>query len=183
MQENMLQQRLLRRHLTTARIATGQTPHNGLNHVIAIVLQFLQVILQHRILPHARIHCRREEHRRLRRHDGRREHVVADAISHLANHVGCTRSHQEEVSPLGQRHVLHVEVEVTVKGIHDALVVRQRLKRHRRDEVRCILRHDHMHVSIQLHQHRCQIGNLIGGDTARHTQNDGLSCQHNSLFP
>ena len=83
--------------------------------------------------------------------------------------VGRTGCHEEEVALLRQRHVFHVEVEVTVEGIDDALVVREGLEGHRGDEVRGVLRHDDVNVGVEFHQHRGQIGDLIGSDAARHT--------------
>ena len=44
--------------LTTTRIATGQTTLDGLDDMIAVVLQLLQVVLQDGILPHACVHSR-----------------------------------------------------------------------------------------------------------------------------
>ena len=89
----MLQQRLLGRHLTAARIATGQTPDDGFDDMIAVVLELLQVVLQDGILPHTCIHGWREEHRGFRSHNRRGKHVIADTGSHLADDVGRTGSH------------------------------------------------------------------------------------------
>ena len=87
-----------------------------------------------------------------------------------------TGGNQEKLTFLGQRHMLHIEVEVTVEGIDDALVVGECLEGHRGDEVGGVLRHDDVNVGIQLHQHRGQIGNLVGSNATRDSQNDGFSC-------
>ena len=71
-----------------------------------------------------------------------------------------------------------IEREVAVEGVDDALVVRQRFKRHRGDEVCGVVGHDDMHIGIQLHQHRGQVGTLIGSNASRNAQYDGLSCKH-----
>ena len=74
--------------------------------------------------------------------------------------------------------MFHIKVEVAVEGIDDALVVREGLEGHRGDKVGGVLRHDDVNVGIEFHQHRGQIGNFIGSDASRDTQNDGFSCQH-----
>ena len=144
--------------------------------MIAIVLQLLQVVLQDGILPHASVHSRREEHWGFRGHDGSVEHIVADTVCHLTDNIGSTGGNQEKLTLLGQRHVFHIEVEIAVEGIDDALVVGECLEGHRGDKVGGVLRHDDVNVGIQLHQHRGQIGDLIGSDASRDSQNDGFSC-------
>ena len=136
--------------------------------MIAIVLQFLQIILQNRVFPHTCVHSWSKEHRSLRGHNGRGEHIITDATCHLTNHIGSTWCHHKEVTSFSQRYMFHVEIEVAIEGIDDTLIVRQGLKGHRGDELRGVLCHDHMHICIQLHQHRCQIGNLIGSNATRH---------------
>ena len=65
--------------------------------------------------------------------------------------------------------MFHIEVKVAVEGIDNALVVRESLEGHRGDEVGGVLRHDDVNVGIEFHQHRGQIGNLIGSDASRNT--------------
>ena len=109
-------------------------------------------------------------------HDGSVEHIVADTVCHLTDNIGSTGGNQEKLTLLGQRHVFHIEVEIAVEGIDDALVVGECLEGHRGDKVGGVLRHDDVNVGIQLHQHRGQIGDLIGSDASRDSQNDGFSC-------
>ncbi len=55
-------------------------------------------------------------------------------------------------------------------------VARQRLKSDRIDKIRGILRHDHRHIRMLLHQHTGQRCDLVGCDAAGHAQNDMFSC-------
>ena len=129
----------------------------------------LKIILKDSVLPHTGVHGRSEEHWGLRGHDGSGEHIVADAASHLTDDIGSTGGNHKEVASLGQRDMLDIETEVAIEGVDDALVVRQSLEGHRGDELRGVLRHDDMHIGIELYQHRCQIGNLIGSNASRHS--------------
>ena len=88
-------------------------------------------------------------------------------MSQFADDISCTGSHHKQVATLGQRHMLDIEREVTIKGINDALIVGKCLERHRCDELGGVLSHNHMHIGMQLDEHRGQIGALVGSNTAR----------------
>ena len=174
----MLDNHLLRVHFSCSRIATSQAAYDRFYDVIAIALQLCQIVLQDGILPHAGIHGRSYQLWCLGGQHGSGEHIVADAVSQFADDIGCTGSHYEEIASLGQRYMFHIEREVAVEGIDNALVVGECLERHGGNEVGGILGHDDMHFGMELDQHRSQIGALIGCYTACNTQYDGLSCKH-----
>ena len=46
--------------------------------------------------------------------------------------------------------MLHTILKIPVKRINQTFISRQRLKRDRIDKVRGILRHQHMHICVQL---------------------------------
>ena len=178
----MLHDYLFRLHLARTRIATSQSAYDRIDDMIAISLKFGKIILQDRVLPHAGIHGGRNQLGCAGGQHGGGEHVVADAVSQFANNVCCTGSHNKQIAALGQRYMFYVEREVTVEGINNALVVGKRFERHGRNKLGGVLRHNHMHIGMQLNEHRSQIGALVGSNTARNAQYDGLSRQHITLF-
>ena len=178
----VLKQQTLSRHLSATGIATSQASAIRLHETIAILLQLCDIILQDRILPHAGIHGRRYYHRSLCCKDSRCEHIVANAISHLANDVGCGRSNQKHVGLLCQRHMLHLELEVAVEGIYQAFVASKGFECCWSNKVASILCHYHMHLRLLLHEHRCQICYLVCSYASRNSKNYGLSFKHNGII-
>ena len=178
----MLYNHLFGVHLTCACIATSQSTYDRIDDMIAVALQLGKIVLQDRVLPHAGIHGGRNQFGCAGGQHGGGKHVVADAVSQFADDICCTGSHNKQIAALGQRYVFNIEREVAVEGIHDALIVGKRFERHGRNKLGGVLRHNHMHIGMQLNEHRSQIGALVGSNTARNAQYDGLSRQHITLF-
>ena len=175
----MLNNNLLGVHLARTRIATSQSAYNRVDDMIAVALKFNKIVLQDRVLPHTCIHGWRDKLWSACGQHGGGEHIVADAVSKFADNISCTGSHNKQVATLGQRHMFYIERKVAVEGINDALIVGKCLERHRSDELSGVLRHYHMHIGMQLNEHRGQIGALVGSNTARNAQHNRFSCQHN----
>ena len=96
-------------------------------------------------------------------------------MSQLGDDVGSGGRDHHQVRLVSYRDVLHLEGEIPVKGVHQRLVAGQRLKGHRRDELRGVLGHEHLHIAPQLHQSGSQVGHLIRGDPAGDPQHHRLS--------
>ena len=71
--------------------------------------------------------------------------------------------------------MLYLELEIPVKGIHQAFIPGKGLKGNGIDKVRGIPGHQHMNVRVLLLQRTCKICDLICGNTACHSQKNGLS--------
>ncbi len=65
--------------------------------------------------------------------------------------------------------MLDIERKIAVEGSNDALIVVKWLSRHRSDELSGVRRHNHMHVGMQLNEHRGQIGALVGSNSGNTT--------------
>ena len=74
--------------------------------------------------------------------------------------------------------MLDLKLEIPVEGVDQALVSGQGLEGDRVDEVRGVLRHQHMHVGMKLVKRAREICDFIGSDTSRYAEKHGLSLQH-----
>ena len=103
--------------------------------------------------------------------------IVGQAMGKLSQNVGRGRGHEDDVGLLCQRDVGDFELEITVKGVHHALVARQGLERDGGDELGGVFGHDDLHVGPQLAQCAGHVGHFIGGDAAADAQKDAFSLQ------
>lgn len=67
------------------------------------------------------------------------------------DHIRTCRCEHDNICLFRQRYMLHTILKIPVKRINQTFISRQRLKRDRIDKVRGILRHQHMHICVQLH--------------------------------
>ena len=143
--KDVLHQQFLGGQLAASDVATGQPTSIGLYHLHAIVLQPSDIVLQQGVGPHPRIHRRRHQYGALAGHEGSGEHIVADAVGHLADDIGRGRRHEQHVGLGRQRHMLHGIVEVAVEGIDHAAPRCQRLEGEGSNELGGVTRHHHVH--------------------------------------
>jgi hypothetical protein len=66
--------------------------------------------------------------------------------------------------------MLDRKLKIAVKGINQAFISGQALKGCGRNEIGGVLRHQHMHVGMQLFQHPSHIWHLVGGYPASDPQ-------------
>ena len=166
------------RHLTGTGVATGEVAAGRGNHFIAEGLQLPEIILHDRILVHGGVHRRRDDLVAATGHDRGGEHIIREAICDLADDIGTRRGDHHDVCLLCDRDVLDLELEIPVEGVDQALVSGQGLEGDRVNEVRGVLRHQHMHVGMELVKRAREIGDFIGSDTSRYAEKHGLSLQH-----
>ncbi len=176
--ENVVQKHLRLRHLARPHVAAGQVTYNRVDHMHTIGCAYPQVILGDRIFIHLGIHGRRDVFRALAGQKCGREHIVGQPVGHLGDHIGRGRRQHEDIGPFRQGHMLDAELEIPVKGVHQALIAGQCLKCHRRDEPRRVFGQDHLHVGAQLLQRAGQGRDLIGGDAAADPEYDCFTGQH-----
>ena len=163
------------RHLAGPRIPAGQITAGRRNDLHAVPAADLQIILKDRVLIHIGVHGRGNDFPAPARHDGGGQHVVRNAMGNLADHIGRGRGHHHNIRLLCKGHMLHAELKVPVKCIHQTLIAGQAFKCYGVDEVGCIPCHQHMHFYPLLDQHAGKNGNLICGNTACYSQKYGLS--------
>ena len=175
--QDVLEQHVFLRQAAAAHILAGQHAALGRDDREAVAFQRGDVVLRDGIFQHAGVHGRGDQLRALggQHHGG--EHVVGDAVGHFSDDVGGGRCHQDHICLLGQRDVSDLELEVTVKGVHHALVAGEGLEGERGDELGGIFGHDDLHVRAQLAQCTGHIGHFISGDAAGDAQKDAFAFQ------
>ncbi|MNC35892.1 hypothetical protein D3C75_843920 [compost metagenome] len=124
------------------------------------------------------IHCRSDKHRRLSHQHGGAEHVICDAVGHFADHVGRSRGNDDQIRAVRHIHMGDDGGIVFLKGIHNNVILRQRLKGKRLHQLGCGFRHDDTHLCSRLHQLAAQGRRLIRRNSSAHTQNHRFSLQH-----
>jgi hypothetical protein len=152
----------------------GELSHGGRDDLRAALCKAAYIFLRDGILPHARIHCRREKQRRTRCEDRRCEHIVGNPCRGLCNKVRCCRRNKHDFGQLSQRNMLDVITGLAPHRRHNGRIC-DRAERERRDEGCRCMRHDDMHRSTCLLQAACKLHCLIGGDAARHAEHDAPS--------
>ena len=70
-------------------------------------------------------------------------------MSYLANNIGSGRSNHHQLCPFGNSNMLHLKLEIPVKGIHQTFVSGQGFKGHGLNEAGSILCHQHMYIGLQ----------------------------------
>ena len=132
------------------------------------------VSLRRRVVPHARVHGGRREHRASRAERERRHEVVGAAMREAREHVGRGRDDGDEVRPLGEAHV-HLARERRVPHVRrDGLAADPR-ERDRPDEARRGRRHHGQHLGPRLHEETRQLDGLVRRDAPRHAERDGAA--------
>ena len=181
--EHRLEQFLGLRQLSLPRHAAGQVAAGGLHDLPAVPAQGVQVVLGHRVFVHLCIHGGDRDLGTVAGQHRGGQHVIGHTVGQLGNDIGRGRGDEHQVRLVRHRHVLHLELEVPVKGVHQSLVAGEGLKGHRRDKLRGIPGHEHLDVAAQLHQGRGQVGHFIGRDAARDPQYHCFSLQHVHVPP
>ena len=146
------------------------------------MLKLLQIILHDQVFPHMCVHRRCNQLRAGTSQHGCRQHIISDAIGKLPDNIRCRRCDQNEIRLLRERNMLDLPGMITVKGVRQRLMMTERFKGVRRDEMLRVFRHDDIDRSAGLHQPTCDIRRLIRRDAACHSENDILSLQHR-FFP
>ena len=74
--------------------------------------------------------------------------------------------------------MLNLEFEIAVKGIDNAFVAYQAFEGYRVYKVRCVLRHNHVHVCVKFDECACKICNFVSRNSARNAEQNGFTFQH-----
>ena len=163
------------RHLAGPRIPAGQITAGRRNDLHAVSAADLQIILKDWVLIHIGVHGRGNDFPAPARHDGGGQHVVRNAMGNLADHIGRGRGHHHNIRLLCKGHMLHAELKVPVKCIHQAFVACQALKSYGINEVSGVLCHQYMDLHALFNQHAGQAGCLISCNASCHSKKDCLS--------
>ena len=119
-----------------------------------------------RMRPHARVHRRRDEHRRVGGEKHRRGEVVGEAVRHLAHEIGGRRRDHDQVGLARQPDMTDIVLVLAVEQLGEHLAAGQRADRERRDEFLRRRGHDCAHARAALAEPPDQVERLVRGDAA-----------------
>ena len=123
-----------------------------------------------RVLPHARVHGRRDQHRLVGRHQHGGWQIVGMTAGHLGEQVGGGRRDHDQVGFARQADVADLALVVEVEQLGEHALVAERADRQRRDELLRRPGHDRAHGNAALAQPADQVEALVGGDAAADDQ-------------
>lgn len=135
--------------------------------MVAKRLQTLDVGLRRRMLIHVEVHCRSEEYRCFHGKIGGDEHVVGNAVCHLAQCACRTRGYQHGVSPKTEIDVGVPCAVALCKELADDGFVGQCRQGDGSDELLSCRGDDHLYFSSLFHQSADDEACLIGGNASR----------------
>ena len=179
---NVLTEHLRLRHFTRSRVSAGQMALCRLYDLPAVLSEYLQVVLNHRVQIHLRVHCRSYELRACAACQHRScQHVVCDAVGQLGYYISRSRSDNDCVCLFGHSHMLHFKFKISVKGVHQAFMPGKCFENNRIDEVLSILCHENFHVISVFYQHAGQGSRLVSGYSSRYSQQYRLLFFHEKI--
>ena len=149
-------------------VAAGQIARIPFDEAHTATAQRGHVLLGGRGLVHVHVGRRRDGQRRRGRQGRGGQQVVGNAAGHLRHHVGRARRNEEHVAFLGERNVAN-GIGRIVEQPHRHLLVGERPERHRVDEVRTVLGHDHLHAHARLLQPAHDLPGLVGRNAPGHS--------------
>src|SRR5271157_4316521 len=153
----------------------------GIDDVHAATAQEFQVRVGGRMLPHVDVHGGSDDHGSRGGGIEGAEKIVGDALCELGQYVGGGGSDQESIDGLRNRYVLDCGIEVGLlrggaEHAGDDLLAGQGRESQRADELLRRGGHDDLHMHAALLQLANDLGGLVGGDAAAHTQCDFHVC-------
>jgi hypothetical protein len=129
-----------------------------------------EIALRRLVLPHARIHRRRENnlHRRRQQHGG--GEIVGETVRHLGHQIGGRRRNHDQVGLARQPDVADVEFMRRVEQVGIDAPAADRACRQRSDELRSRLGENAPHDDAAFLHAPYEIERFVGGDAAADDQ-------------
>ena len=159
----MRDDRLRLRHASgTAPLARRERPLIGVEHHVAERARVLDVAQYLRVRPHAVVHRRHEQHRRLSREQARGEQVVGVAVHGAREKVRGARRDHDDVGCARELDVVECASRLDQLRVH--LPPGERLERDRSHELRRAARHHDVHDGAGLRQQPGEPRRLVRGD-------------------
>ena len=161
------------RHPADAGLAGfGHFAGIGADHGDAVARQLRDIAAGRGIVPHQRVHRRRQQDRPVGREQDGAGEIVGMALRHLRHQVGGRRRHHDQIAVARQADMAGVELALGIEQIGVGALARQRAGGQRRDE---LLRGPGQHAAdldVPLLQPPDQVQRLVGGDAAADDQGD-----------
>ena len=136
------------------------------------VFNFVDVFLRRGMLPHFSIHGRRDQNRRARGERDRGERMTGETVREFGDHVRGRGRDQQKIRAIGELDVTRPPVFFFVVETGRDRILRERLQRQRRDELRRVLRHDDENFVPLFHEQAGELRRFVGGDRTGHAEHD-----------
>jgi hypothetical protein len=154
-------------HAAVADLAAGLVATRRAEDDGAVGTQLRGIPLRRRMRPHLAVHRRREQQRTALdrpRQAQQAQQIAGPTLRELSHQVGARRRDQHRIGRARQVDVRHVVRLARIPLRGDDRTTRQRLHRHRGDEVLGCLGHHDLHRGTGLRQLADQLGRLVAGD-------------------
>ena len=139
----------------------------------AVPFELSHVPPRRRMLPHARIHRRRDQHALVGGEQGGRGKVVGMAVRHLGDQVGGRRRDHQEVRRARELDMADIGFVGQREQVGEAALARQRRDRERSHELLASLGQDAARGDAAILQPADEFEHLVGGDAAADDQKNG----------
>ena len=116
----------LRHPADTGLAGFGHFAGIGADHGDAIALELRDIAAGRGIVPHQRVHRRRQQDRPVGREQDGGGEIVGVALRHLRHQVGGRRRHHDQVAVARQTDVAGIEFALGIEQVRVAALVRQR---------------------------------------------------------
>jgi hypothetical protein len=161
------------RHPADTRLSGfGHFAGIGSDHGDAVAFELRDIAAGRGLVPHQRIHRRRQQDRPVRRQQDGAGEIVGVALRHLCHQVRGRRRHHDQVAVARQADMAGIELALGIEQIGVTTPMRQRAHRKRRDKLLRRAGQHATHVDMPLLQPSDQVKRLVGGDAAADDQGD-----------
>ncbi len=124
------------------------------------------------IVPHQRIHRRRQQNRSVGGEQDRAGKIVRVAVRHLRHQVGGRGRHHDQVAVARKANVPRIELTLGIEQVRVDALMRQRACRERGDELLRGFGQHAANLDMPLFQAADQVQRLVGGNAAADDQGD-----------
>ncbi len=171
------------RHAADAGFARlGHLAGIGADHRDAVAAELRDVAAGGGVIPHQRIHRRRQQDRTVGCEQNRGRKIVGMALRHLRHQVGGGGSHDNEVTIARKADVAGIEFALGVEQIRVAALMRQRAGGERRDEFLRGVGEHAANGKTPIFQSPDKVERLIGGDAAADDQGNAQLLSGNNAM-
>ena len=174
----IIKQNLLIGHFALADCTAGKSALGRRNYNISESLKFCKIVLNNWVFIHICIHSRRNNNRTFASHNSGGEHIVGNAVCNFSDYICRCRCNNKCVRTCGKRNMRHIILNISVKGINNALMLCKLLKGERINKVCCVLRHQHIDITAFFYERTCHICRFIGGNAACYAKDYIFSFKH-----
>ena len=170
-------------HAADPGLAAGHVARRRADLADAVGRELRDVAPGRRMLPHLRVHRRRDQHRLVGREQRGRGQIVGQAVGHLGDQIRGRRRDHHQIGLARQPDVAHLGLVGEREQVAEHLVAGQARDRERGHELGAGAGQDAAHRRAALAQPADQLEALVGRDAARDDQQNPLALHRRRPVP